>query len=655
MTAAALVRSRLVAVVLGVFVVLSASPAAAQVNAELRLFDARLSADGSTTLIVGVEGIEGTTLPEGSFRVLEDGQEIDGLEVEPLTEVEETPLVVALAFDVSGSVSPVFDQIQAAATTFVRDVAGAGAQVALIPFSFEVTVAVDATTDVSALEEGIAGLEPAGRTLLYDSILVSAEVLERSVADQAGITHIVVFSDGGDNGSESTLDDAVAAAQRVDAPITTVAWETDDLDPEALAAMAEATGGTVVSSEDAADIEGLFRAVAADITNQYVIRYSSEILEPAELPMTVIVDTPAGEARVDSLAINVREQAQLAPPTPEPSVFSVPRIGFLATSAGLWLGMTAAFLAVLAILWILLVQSRRTAGSRTLERGLRAVERRDGHRRSEEIELPTSRLTERAIDLVGRVPKPEGFDQRLQLQLDRAAWPVRTNEFLTMCLAAGLLGGLLGFGLSRSLSLAVLLLLLGGAAPVLVMRLRIERRRRAFMDQLPATLQLLAGSLRAGYGLVQAIDTVVKEADDPTSTEFARVLTETRLGMPIDEALEGMAQRLDSDDFHWVVLAIGIQREVGGNLAELLSTVAATMRNRAALRRQIRTLSAEGRISAWIIGGMPFFVAFALQVINPGYLSELFERTVGLIMLAVGALLLVAGAFWLKKIVDIEV
>jgi tight adherence protein B len=187
------------------------------------------------------------------------------------------------------------------------------------------------------------------------------------------------------------------------------------------------------------------------------------------------------------------------------------------------------------------------------------------------------------------------------------------------------------------------------------MRLRIERRRRAFMDQLPATLQLLAGSLRAGYGLVQAIDTVVKEADDPTSTEFARVLTETRLGMPIDEALEGMAQRLDSDDFHWVVLAIGIQREVGGNLAELLSTVAATMRNRAALRRQIRTLSAEGRISAWVIGIMPFFVALALQIINPGYLNELFVRTVGLIMLAVGALLLVAGAFWLKKIVDIEV
>jgi tight adherence protein B len=179
------------------------------------------------------------------------------------------------------------------------------------------------------------------------------------------------------------------------------------------------------------------------------------------------------------------------------------------------------------------------------------------------------------------------------------------------------------------------------------MRIRIDRRKRAFMEQLPGTLQLLAGSLRAGYGLMQAIDTVVKEADDPTATEFARVLTEARLGMPVEEALEGMAQRLESDDFHWVVMAIGIQREVGGNLAELLTTVAATMRGRATLRRQIRVLSAEGRISAW--------VAFVLQLMNPGYLAELFQRTVGLIMVAVGIALLLAGAMWLRKIVDIEV
>ena len=194
-----------------------------------------------------------------------------------------------------------------------------------------------------------------------------------------------------------------------------------------------------------------------------------------------------------------------------------------------------------------------------------------------------------------------------------------------------------------------------GLVPLLVMRVRIDRRRRAFMDQLPQTLQLLAGSLRAGYGLLQAIDTVVKEAADPTSTEFARVLTEARLGLPLEQALEGMAQRLESEDFHWVVLAIGIQREVGGNLAELLTTVADTMRNRAALRRQIRVLSAEGRISAWVIGLMPFFVAFALQILNPGYVGALLEEFAGILMLIVGGLLLVVGAIWLRRIVQIEV
>jgi tight adherence protein B len=196
---------------------------------------------------------------------------------------------------------------------------------------------------------------------------------------------------------------------------------------------------------------------------------------------------------------------------------------------------------------------------------------------------------------------------------------------------------------------------LGGLIPVLVMKVRISKRQAAFVDQLPGTLQLLAGSLRAGYGLLQALDAVVKEADEPTSQEFARVLTEVRLGMPLDESLEGMAQRLDSEDFHWVVLAIGIQREVGGNLAELLTTVAKTMRDRATLRRQIRVLSAEGRVSAWVVAVMPFFVAAALSLLNPGYLAELFTRIEGIVMVVMGLILLLLGGLWLRKIVDIEV
>jgi tight adherence protein B len=629
-------------------------PASAQPVADIQLRDARLQADGSTRLLVSISGLEGRTLDAGAFRVLEDGQDVGGVEVEPLTELDDAPVVVALPFDVSGSVTPVFDEIQQAGRGFVEEVTAAGFEVALIPFSGDVEVAVPPTADTATVIAGIDALQTSVGTSLYDAIVTSGDVLEERLAHhEAGVGIIVVFSDGADHDSTATLEEAIGAAQRVNAPITTVGWETRTFDLPAMTRMAEETGGEVVSSEDADEVASLFRSVAADLTNQYLVRYRSDVLAPAELPVTVIVDTPEGELRVDSLAINTREQTQLAPPTPEPSVLAGPRFSFLATSAGLWVGVGAAFLAILTLLWVLLVQTRRTAGSRTLERGLRALGR--GPRpKSGEIELPTSRLTERAIDLVGRVPKPEGFDQRLQLQLDRAAWPVRTNEFLLLCVASGLLGGLLGVW-ATNLFVGLVLAVIAGAMPVLIMKIRIERRRRAFMEQLPGTLQLLAGSLRAGYGLLQALDTVVKEADDPTAPEFARVLTETRLGMPVEEALEGMAQRLDSGDFHWVVLAIGIQREVGGNLAELLTTVAATMRGRATLRRQIRVLSAEGRISAWVIAAMPFVVAMALSVMNPGYLAELFIRLEGLVMLGVGALLLVVGAFWLKKIVSIEV
>jgi tight adherence protein B len=646
---------RLTAAVLALGLLLVAVPALAQGSPEVVLRDARLAADGATRLLVGVEGLEGTTLDDNAFRVLEDGQEIDGLEVDPLSEFEETPVVVALVFDISGSVRPVFEQIQAAAISFVRDVTDQGVEVALIPFSSVIEVAVEPTSDAATLEAGIMALSPGGETPLYDAVVTSTEVLEDALTGRDGIAQIVVFSDGGDTNSENTLGDVIAAAQAIDAPITSVAWETDDLDPDALASMADATGGTVVASEDAGEIEGLFQTVAADITSQYVIRYSSDILEPTELPVTVIVATPdGGEVRVDSTAINARTAAAQAPTPPAPSDLSGPRVAFLGTTAGLWLGLLAAFLAALALLWIILVSTRRTVGARSLERGLHAFGR--GAKRSEEdLTLPTSKITERAIDLVGRVPKPKGFDERLQAQLDRAAWLIRSNEFLVMCIAAGLLGALLLGGATQNLLGAAPGALFGGVVPVLVMKIRISKRQAAFVDQLPGTLQLLSGSLRAGYGLLQALDSVVKEADEPTSQEFARVLTEVRLGMPLDESLESMAQRLDSEDFHWVVLAIGIQREVGGNLAELLSTVAKTMRNRAALRRQIRVLSAEGRISAWVVAVMPFFVGFALFLLNPEYLLELFTRIEGLVMIGMGVILLILGGLWLRKIVDIEV
>jgi tight adherence protein B len=165
----------------------------------------------------------------------------------------------------------------------------------------------------------------------------------------------------------------------------------------------------------------------------------------------------------------------------------------------------------------------------------------------------------------------------------------------------------------------------------------------------------MAGSLSAGLSLAQSVDTVVREGSDPMAAEFRRALVETRLGVEIEDALSGVAERMDSTDFEWVVMAIRIQREVGGNLSELLNKVADTIREREYLERQVLTLSAEGRLSVWILGGLPpAFLAY-LVAFNPTYVAPMWSSPLGWAMLIVMGVLLTGGIFWMKKVVKVEV
>jgi tight adherence protein B len=165
----------------------------------------------------------------------------------------------------------------------------------------------------------------------------------------------------------------------------------------------------------------------------------------------------------------------------------------------------------------------------------------------------------------------------------------------------------------------------------------------------------MAGSLAAGYSMPQAVDTVVREGRPPISTEFNRALVETRLGVDLEDALDGISERMQSIDFSWVVMAIKIQREVGGNLAEVLATVSATLRERERLRRQVQVLSAEGRLSAWILGLLPVIFALYMVLARPEYLEPLVTTSLGWVLVLGGVSLLAAGAFWLSKVVKVEV
>jgi len=240
-------------------------------------------------------------------------------------------------------------------------------------------------------------------------------------------------------------------------------------------------------------------------------------------------------------------------------------------------------------------------------------------------------------------------------RLEAAGLPLRTAEWLLIHVASGAGTALFLMLLSGGgLAASMLGLILGLGVPWGVLVIRQGRRESAFLAQLPDTLQLLAGGLRAGYSLPQAIDTATRQGEPPMSSELNRAMIESRLGMPIEEALERIGARMSSADFSWVVMAINIQHEVGGNLAELLVTVAETLRERERLRRQVQVLSAEGRLSGIILGALPVVFAAYLLVARPEYLRPM-ATPFGIILSVTAVILLLVGGFWVSRVIKVEV
>ncbi|MCB9404677.1 MAG: type II secretion system F family protein, partial [Microthrixaceae bacterium] len=208
-----------------------------------------------------------------------------------------------------------------------------------------------------------------------------------------------------------------------------------------------------------------------------------------------------------------------------------------------------------------------------------------------------------------------------------------------------------GISLVAGLVLGVLAALL----PIAVVSFIAGRRAKAFVGQLPDTLQLLSGSLRAGYSLMQGVEAVSQEVDEPMGKELRRVVTEARLGRELEESLDGVAERMSSPDFAWAVMAIRIQREVGGNLAELLMTVSETMVQRDRLRRDVNALTAEGRMSAIILALLPIGLGLFMWASNPVYMSPLGNTGIGQAMLGIATVAAIIGFIWMKKTITIEI
>ncbi|HVL92798.1 MAG TPA: type II secretion system F family protein [Acidimicrobiales bacterium] len=246
------------------------------------------------------------------------------------------------------------------------------------------------------------------------------------------------------------------------------------------------------------------------------------------------------------------------------------------------------------------------------------------------------------------------FLSRLRATVARSDWKVNAGELLAICGVAGVVGVLVGVS-ARSLPLALLLGGAGFAGPVVMVNRSVSRRRRRFEAQFPDVLDLLASGLESGSAIGAALSLVVAEADEPAASEFARVLAATRLGSTLVDALADLAERLDSEDLAWTVQAITVQQRTGGRLADILRSVSEFMRGREELRREVQALTAEGRLSAYILGGLPFGLALFISVTNGDYLTPLFTTVPGLVMLAGAGALMAVAFVMMSRIVRIEV
>lgn len=229
------------------------------------------------------------------------------------------------------------------------------------------------------------------------------------------------------------------------------------------------------------------------------------------------------------------------------------------------------------------------------------------------------------------------------------------TELLAVGLVAGGAVALGALALGAPVVLAAVLTPLAACAPAGVVALLAARRRAAFAAELPDVLLLLAGTLRAGVPLTAALEAAAREAGGPVAPELRRVAGETALGRPLPEALAAVGRRMRSDEVAWVGMAVEIHQEAGGNLAEVLDTVARTVVERQRLRREVAALTAEGRISAVVLGVLPVGLAGVIAVVNPGYLASLLQTSVGTMLVVGAGLSMAVGFVWMRRIVNVEV
>jgi tight adherence protein B len=242
----------------------------------------------------------------------------------------------------------------------------------------------------------------------------------------------------------------------------------------------------------------------------------------------------------------------------------------------------------------------------------------------------------------------------IALELRRAGINLSPISFVVMIFGMGIAGFLLPWMITGNALVGLGAGAFAAFIPVLYMKHRRKRRISQFEEQFPEAIELMGRAIRAGHPLSAGIRMVAEESKDPIAAEYRQIFEEQRFGLPFEEALLGMADRNELNDVRIFVTALLVQREVGGNLAEILDKIATTIRARFTIRRQLRVYTAQGRMSGYVLGAMPIVVGLGLYALNPDYISLLFTETIGQFLLIGAGVMQIIGYLWIRKIVNIE-
>jgi tight adherence protein B len=473
-------------------------------------------------------------------------------------------------------------------------------------------------------------------TALYDAVIAAANQLKGNPLPGRVI---IVLSDGADNASAGSLATAIKAASEANASVYSIGIEGAGFTSDPLVQLASATGGQYYGAASTSELAHVYGSIAAALKKTWRIQYVTAARPGDNIRLTASI---VGEGSTTQLA-KIPAGDSIAPP--EPSKL-LPKNAY-GPGGPLAIAVAVAMLVLFGCLFFLAgirgswVRSRIVA--HTGEGKVNAKKNRK-ERRSEAFSSVFA-ATEKAL---GHLKQWRAISR----MLERADVQLRTVEFVWITVGAAVLMALLAFLFGASPVILIALTVSAGMIPTTWVWLKMRKRLKAFEDELPDLLITIAASLKAGHSFKQGLQAVVDEGHPPANQEFKRVLTEASLGRPMDDALLEMAERMASKNFEFAITAVTIQRQVGGSLATLFDMVADTVRQRQQFTRKIRALTAMGRMSAYTLIGIPFFLAGIITLVNRNYMHPLYYTHTGHIVMIIGLVMMGIGSLILKKIVS---